>query len=123
MLVANARLSPYRGTFTGFRRMYDGRRTARRLHSDHADQHGHPAGTDSGWHRRTVLPVLPGAADDHVRRPRDVAAVRELCPRRPARRDGAVLSPARPRLPALPARAAAGVRGARGDLHRVRLLL
>ena len=51
-----------------------------------------------------------GAAAPHVRRPRHVAAVRELRARRAPRRDGAVLSAPRPDLRALPARAARGVR-------------
>ena len=69
------------------------------------------------------LPLLRRAAAPHLRRPRHVAAVRELRAAGPARGDGALLSAARPDLRALPAGAARGARRAGGDLHGVRVLL
>ena len=73
--------------------------------------------------RDGVMPVLRRAPARHRRRPRHVAALRELPAVRPAQRDGALLPAPRLRLPQLLARAARAVRQRRAHLHRVRLLL
>ena len=73
--------------------------------------------------RAARVPLLRRAAAPHVRRPRHVAAVRELRAGRARQRDGAVLPAAREGLRELPARAARGVRHRRGHLQRVRVLL
>ena len=69
------------------------------------------------------VPLLRSPAAPHLRRPRHVAAVRELRAGRARQRDGGLLSAAREGLRALPAGAARGVRRRRGHLHGVRLLL
>ena len=60
---------------------------------------------------------LCGGGSPHVRRPREVAALRELPRRRSARRGGGLLSAARAHLRGVPPRPARGVRRRRGDLH------
>ena len=69
------------------------------------------------------VPLLRRAAAPHLRRPRHVAAVRELRAGGARQRDGALLPAARQDLRELPARAARGVRDGRGHLQRIRVLL
>ena len=66
---------------------------------------------------------LCGRAHAHVRRPRDVAAVRELPGRGPARPGRGLLPAPRAGLRAVPARPAPGLHRGRGHLQRLRLLL
>src|SRR5438445_6382632 len=74
-----------------------------------------------GAPRRVSL--LRRAAAAHLRRSRDVAAVRVVSAGRPAERHGALLSPARIRVRSVFPRAAAGIRAAGSPLHGIRLLL
>src|SRR6478672_1085446 len=74
-------------------------------------------------HEQSSLPAVLDRAHAHVRGPRDVAPLRELPGRRPARRGGDLLPPARAGLSRVPAGAAARVHPGRGHLQRLRLLL
>src|SRR5207302_1259566 len=71
---------------------------------------------------RLVPPLRRLPAGD-LRRPRHVAALRELPQRRPARSGRAVLPATRSDLHGLPARPARGLRPRHGDLPRLRVLL
>ena len=67
------------------------------------------------------VPTMRRAANPYVRRPRNVSALRELCPRRSSTKPS-LLSAARPAVRVLPARAASRLRVRRAYLLRLRLL-
>ncbi len=94
----------------------DGRRPARR-------RPAHAGPGRSGRCGEPPVPAVCGRADRDVRRPRHVAAVRELPGGRPARPRRDLLPAARAHLLAVPAGAAPGLHRRRGHLQPLRLLL